>query len=76
MTVDVRCGIWRDNTSTTNFLALTVIYVPAQIAYTVEYYQQSVGGTEGYIMVGKNQRPEHHYGSKISREDGPDFEPG
>lgn len=76
VTVDVDAVFGVDNTSTTNFLALTVIYVPAQITYTVEYYQQSVGGTEGYIMVGKTSAQSINYGSKISIEDGPDFEPG
>ena len=44
MTVDIDAVFGADNTSATNFLALTVIYAPAEITYTVKYYQQAVEG--------------------------------
>lgn len=74
VTVDIAAVFGADNTSATNFLALTVIYTPTQITYTVEYYQQPVDGTEKYIMVGKTGEQKTEYGSKVSIQDEPGFE--
>ena len=74
VTVDIAAVFGADNTSATNFLALTVIYTPTQITYTVEYYQQPVDGTEKYIMVGKTGEQKTEYGSKVSIQDRPDLE--
>lgn len=74
VTVEINKVFGADNTSATNFLALTVIYKPAQITYTVEYYQQSVDNTENYTLVGTTSAQSAEYGSRLSIEDQPDFE--
>lgn len=74
VTVEVDTAFGPDNTSATNFLALTVLYEPELIHYTVEYYQQPLHGTdpEKYPMVGKITTSEPvPYGSKIPVEDMP-----
>ena len=71
VTVDVDTVFGVDDTSTTHFLTLTVIYKPAQITYTVEYYQQSVNAEEGYIQVGATSVQSIEYGSRISIKDAP-----
>ena len=77
VTVDVDAMFGPDNPSATNFLALTVLYTPAQIAYTVEYYQQSVGEGESYVMVERTPAQRAEYGGTVSiqdRSDAPAFE--
>lgn len=71
--VDIDTVFGADNTSTTNFLALTVIYTPAEITYTVKYYQQPVNDNEEYKLVGTTTEQSAEYGSKISIEDQPNF---
>lgn len=73
VTVDIDTVFGEGNTSSTNFLALTVIYKPARITYTVEYYQQSADGTGNYLKVGSTNPQNIEYGSKISIEDRPNF---
>lgn len=73
VTVDVDKVFGPDNTSATNFLALTVLYEPELIQYTVEYYQQPLHGTEldAYERVGTTAAVSVPYGSKIPVEDMP-----
>lgn len=73
VTVDINAVFGADNTSTTNFLTLTVIYKPAQITYTVLYYQQPVDDSAEYTLVGRTTAQSVEYGSKISIEDRPDL---
>lgn len=73
VTVDVEEVFGVGNTSNTNFLALTVIYKPAQISYKVQYYQQQMGGTDTYNCVGETDPHDIAYGSKIIVMDRPDF---
>lgn len=72
VTVDIDAVFGADNTSATNFLALTVIYAPAEITYTVKYYQQAVEGD--YTEVGRTEEKEAQYGDRISVTDRPDLE--
>lgn len=72
--VDLDTVFGADNTSSTNFLALTVIYKPAQITYTVEYYQQSADNAESYALVWTTSAQSIEYGSKVSIQDRPDLE--
>lgn len=73
VTVDIDTVFGADNTSATNFLALTVIYKPAQVTYRVEYYQQSVADAESYTLVGTTGEQSIEYGSRISIQDRPDL---
>ena len=63
--------------SATNFLALTVTYVPAVTAYTVEYYQQPVGVTDRakYDLVATRQGAAA-YGSRLTIESEPVLDNG
>ena len=74
VTVNVDTVFGAENTSSTNFLALTVIYEPAWITYTVEYYQQTAEDQTKYTLVGTTTPQNIEYGSRISVEDRPDFE--
>ena len=73
-TVDIDTVFGADNTSATNFLALTIIYMPAPIQYKVEYYQQSVNHAQDYTLVGTISGKNTVYGSRVSIQDQPDFE--
>lgn len=57
----------------TKFLALTVVYSPVDITYTVEYYQQNVGTDTGYTKVGTTGSATAPYGSLVSVADRPDL---
>lgn len=76
VTVDVNTVFGADNTSATNFLALTVIYRPSTLNYTVEYYQQGVDEKAPYTYVGSIETQGVKYGNRISITDRPDLGQG
>lgn len=80
VTVDVEQAYADSAGSTTRFLALTVVYSPVEITYTVEYYQQNVGaGTDqatDYQQVGTTSAQTAPYGSLVTVTDRPALDGG
>lgn len=78
VTVDVTEAYAGAQNSTTKFLALTVVYSPADVTYTVEYYQQKVGpGTDpqqDYNLVGTTAAETKPYGSLVTVADRPSLD--
>lgn len=72
VTVNVETVFGTDNTSATNYLVLTVLYSPADIQYTVVYYQQNVDSNQ-YTEVGRTENKSVKYGSKVFIQDRPSF---
>lgn len=70
VTVDLDAA-FGDSASTTQFLSVIVAYAPANIQYTVEYYQQKVDNELEYDRVGTLPFRTAPYGSTVVVPDAP-----
>ena len=61
-----------NNTSATKFMALRVVYQPAEIAYSVEYYHQNPAA-DSYEKAGELLGLRAFYGSRIVLQDRPEL---
>lgn len=75
VTIETEKVFGADNTSATNFLALTVIYEPSELTCTVQYWQQNKNTEDDYLKVGEINIPDVKYGSKVSITERPELSP-